>query len=370
MVRRPRVQDVSDEVRVPGLSADYVSSDIDAPDATAETTYASIHETLAAARGQVATVVNTAMVQAYWDIGRRIVEAQGERADYGKRLLHYLAQRLTAEFGPGFDESNLRNMRRFYSAFPIQETLSPELSWSHYNVLAKVPDPAHRDFYAREAAESGWTVRQLRRQISTLFYERILASRKDRRDEVSTEITKREPRTGADDLLKDPYVFEFLDVAAPRRYLERDLEQGLIDKLQDFLLELGKGFSFVARQKRVSSDTKHYFIDLVFYNYLLKCFVLVDLKVGELSHEDVGQMDFYRRIFDDKIRPEGDNPSIGIILCSGKDEAIAKYSVLADNVGLYASAYKTYLPSEDELRQELQSERDLLEVQRSAPEDT
>lgn len=168
---------------------------------------------------RVATVVNTAMVQAYWNVGRQIVEAQGERAEYGKRLLHYLAQGLTAEFGPGFDESNLRNMRRFYAAFPIQETLSPELTWSHYNVLAKVPDPAHREFYTREAVESGWTVRQLRRQTTTMFYERLLASRNDQRDEVSTEITQREPRTGADDLLKDPYVFEFLDIAEPRRYL-------------------------------------------------------------------------------------------------------------------------------------------------------
>lgn len=333
------------------------------PDALAETTYAGIRETLAAARRQVAAAVNTAMVQAYWEIGRRIVDAQGERAEYGKRLLHYLAVRLTAEFGPGFDESNLRNMRRFYIAFPIQETLSPELSWSHYLALAKLDDQRQRDFYVREAVESGWTVRQLRRQISTLFYERLLATRKDTREEVTAEVSGAEPRRDADDLLKDPYVFEFLGVGEPTRLLERDLEQGLIDRLQDFLLELGKGFAFVARQKRISTDDAQYWIDLVLYNYLLKCFVLIDLKVGALTHQDVGQMDFYRRIFDDKVRPAGDNPTIGIILCSSKDAAIAKYSVLADDVGMYASEYRTYLPTEEELRRELERERHFLERQ-------
>lgn len=339
-----------------------------APDEVAVTAYVGIRETLASAKRQVAAEINTAMVQAYWEVGRRIVEAQGERAEYGKRLLHYLAGRLTAEFGSGFDESNLRNMRRFYVAFPIQETLSPELSWSHYLTLTKVKDPKHREFYVREAVESGWTVRQLNRQIATMSYERLLATRNNLRSDVSAEVAAREPRTVADDVLKDPYVFEFLDVAEPSRFRERDLEQGLIDKLQEFLLELGKGFAFVARQKRVSSDSKHYWVDLVLYNYILKCFVLIDLKIGELTHQDVGQMDFYRRIFDDKVRPVGDSPTIGIILCSGKDEAIARYSILADGVGVYAAGFRTYLPTEEELRRELERERHVLELERSGKE--
>jgi predicted nuclease of restriction endonuclease-like (RecB) superfamily len=357
---------MSDDISVPGL-APIASGGAPAPDGAAEATYAGIRETLESARLRTAAAVNTEMVLAYWEIGRRLVEAVGERAEYGKSLLRYLAQRLTAEFGSGFDESNLRNMRRFFGSFPIQETLSPELGWSHYNVLSRVADHRQRDFYAREAASSGWTVRQLRRQISTLYYERLLGTRDETRPSVSAEVAEHEIRTSADDLLKDPYVFEFLGVAEPGGLHERDLEQGLIDKLHDFLLELGKGFSFVARQKRVTGDDTHYYVDLVFYNYLLKCFVLIDLKVGKLTHQDVGQMDFYRRIFDDKVRPPGDNPSIGIVLCSSKDEAIAKYSVLADDIGVYAAGYRTYLPTEEELRQELQREREFLESRQPLP---
>lgn len=323
--------------------------------------YVGIRETLAAARRRVATAIGSETTQAYWEVGRRIVETQGSRAAYGRRLLHYLAQRLTADFGPGFDESNLRNMRRFYSAFPIRETLSPELSWSHYHELTKVADPRARQFYAVEAAQSGWTVRQLRRQIATRYYGRLLGTSKEYRAEVAGEVFEREPRTAADDILKDPYVFEFLGIAEPRRLAERDVEQGLIDQLQDFLLELGKGFSFVARQKRVTAGGEHFFIDLLFYNYILKCFVLIDLKIGRLTHQDIGQMDFYRRVFDDQVRPKGDSPSIGLILCSQKNEAVAKYSILADGVGVYAAEYLTYLPTEEELRRELQRERDVLE---------
>lgn len=185
--------------------------------------------------------------------------------------------------------------------------------------------------------------------------------RKEFRAEVAGEVFEREPRTPADDIIKDPYVFEFLGIAEPRGLAERDVEHGLIDQLQSFLLELGKGFSFVARQKRVTADGEHFFIDLVFYNYILKCFVLIDLKIGKLTHQDIGQMDFYRRVFDDQVRPNGDSPSIGLILCLHKNEAVAKYSILADDVGLYAAEYLTYLPTEDELQRELQRERDVLE---------
>ncbi|MFT3877703.1 MAG: PDDEXK nuclease domain-containing protein [Propioniciclava sp.] len=352
---------MSDEVDVPGLMRADLPHVVEAPDDEAEAAYLAIRATIVTARRRVSTAIRSEMVEAYWEVGRRIVETQGERAEYGKRLLHYLAQRLTSEFGRGYRESNLRNMRQFYLAYPIRYALRSELSWTHYRELMRITDLELREFYAREAAESGWTARQLRRQVTSSYHLRLLATRSENRPEVAAEVMELEPRTKADDLLKDPYVFEFLEVAAPAKLLERDLEQGLIDKLQDFLLELGKGFSFVARQKRVTGSDTHYYVDLVFYNYILKCFVLVDLKVGKLTHQDIGQMDFYRRIFDDKVRPEGDNPSIGIILCSSKDEAIVKYSILADGVGLYAAGYKTYLPSEEELQEELRRERELLE---------
>lgn len=353
------------EVRVVGMGRERRDPEsFRAPDAAAESALEGIRATVVAARQQVFTAINTGTVLAYWDVGRQIVETQGGRAEYGKRLLHFLAGRLTAEFGPGYDESNLRNMRRFYGVFPIQETLSPELSWSHYLVLARISDQSQREFYAHEAIGSGWTVRQLRRQVTSLYYERSLGTRGDRAGAGASEVMERPPGTIAHDLLKDPYVLEFLNITEPTRLLERDLEQGLVDKLQAFMLELGRGFSFVARQRRISSDNKQYWVDLVFYNYLLKCFVLIDLKVGDLTHQDVGQMDFYRRIFDDKVRPPGDNPTIGIILCSSKDEAIAKYSILADDVGVYAAGYKTYLPTEEELRRELELARLRLELDR------
>ncbi|MFT4189205.1 MAG: PDDEXK nuclease domain-containing protein [Aeromicrobium sp.] len=351
---------MSDDVHVPGLKR-RGQQVVEAPDAAANVVYSGIRETIAAVRSRVAAAINTETVHAYWEVGRQIVEAQGERAAYGKRLLHYLSQRLTMEFGPGFDESNLRKMRRFYQAFPIRDALRPELSWTHYRELTKVVNDEERAFLAKEAVQSGWTVRQLSRQISTGYYHRLRATSQEHRAEVAGEVFEREPRTAADDLLKDPYVFEFLDMAEPRRLAERDVEQGLIDRLQDFLLELGRGFAFVARQKRVTADGDHFFIDLVFYNYILKCFVLIDLKVGKLTHQDIGQIDFYRRVFDDQVRPEGDNPSIGLILCSEESEAVAKYSILADGVGVYAAQYLTFLPTEEELRTELLREREALE---------
>jgi predicted nuclease of restriction endonuclease-like (RecB) superfamily len=252
-------------------------------------------------------------------------------------------------------------MRQFYVVFPIRHALRSELSWTHYRALMRINDRRQREFYERTAAASGWSARQLDRQLATLYYERLLSTQKAFRAEIEATVFEQDPVTAADDLVKDPYVFEFLGIVEPRSVHERDIEQGLIDKLQAFLLEMGRGFSFVGRQQRVTAEGKHYYVDLVFYNYILKCFVLVDLKVGALAHQDVGQMDFYRRIFDDVVRPPGDNPSIGIILCSRKDEAIVKYSILADEVGVYAAGYKTYLPSEDELRAELERERYLLE---------
>ena len=327
--------------------------------------YQGIRDTLAAARTKVFTAINFAMVEAYWDIGGQIDEAVGERAEYGKGLLRYLAQQLTAEFGKGFTERNLRAMRQFHSAFPIRHALCAELSWSHYRLLMKIEDESRREFYWRECIEAAWSVRQLERQINSLFYERLLATQKSGRENVKNEIHMLEPKTDPDYILKDPYILEFLDLKENRDYHESELEQRLIDKLQEFLLELGKGFSFVARQKRITTDGgEHYYIDLVFYNYILKCFVVIDLKAAKLTYQDIGQIDFYVRLFDDKIKQEGDNPTIGIILCTDKDENIVKYSVLSDKENLFASKYMLYLPTEEELKRELAKERELIERQK------
>lgn len=323
--------------------------------ASDETVYQSVRSTLASARTKAAAAVNDAMVSAYWEIGRQIAEAQGDRAEYGKRLMKYLSERLTAEFGKGFTERNLRAMRQLYLAYPIRHTLCAELSWSHYRLIIRVEDPVRRDFYVRSAVEERWTVRQLDRQIHSFYYERLLATRAEGKDKVRQEIQQLEPPTKADDVLKDPYVLDFLELNGNSDFLETDLEQALMDKLQQFLLELGKGFSFVARQQRISADGDHYYIDLVFYHYILKCFVLIDLKTGKLTPQDIGQMDFYVRLFDDQCTRADDNPTIGIVLCANRNKTVAKYSALADGRGIFASQYVLCLPTEEELSQALET---------------
>ena len=326
--------------------------------------YNSIRATLAEARTSVVIAVNSAMVSVYWEIGRQIAEAVGERAEYGKKLLKYLSGRLTEEFGKGYDESSLRKMRKFYLLFPIRDSLSPELTWTHYRMLIRIDNTARREYYAKECVQCGWTVRQLERQINSFYYERLLATQASGKESVKNEIYQLEPQTDPAYILKDPYILEFLDLKENRDYHEIELEQALIDKLQDFLLELGKGFSFVARQKRITTDHgEHYYIDLVFYNYILKCFVVIDLKTSKLTYQDVGQIDFYVRLFDDKLKQSDDNPTIGLVLVTDKDESIVKYSVLADKENLFASKYRLYLPTEEELKAELQRERKVIERQ-------
>ena len=332
--------------------------------------YQGIRDILSQARTKVYTAINFAMVEAYWEIGKQIDEEVGERAEYGKGLLKYLAKQLTAEFGKGFTERNLQVMRQFYLAFPNAHTLCAELSWSHYRLLTRVVDDKKREFYGRECVESGWTVRQLERQINSFFYERLLATQKSGKESVRNEIQTLEPKTDPDYILKDPYILEFLDLKKNKKYHESELEQGLIDKLQEFMLELGKGFAFVSRQKRITTDGgEHYYIDLVFYNYILKSFVVIDLKAGELTYQDVGQIDFYVRLFDDKIKQPDDNPTIGIILCSEKDESIVKYSVLSDKDNLFATKYFSFLPTEEELKRELAQERERIERRHLLNED-
>jgi predicted nuclease of restriction endonuclease-like (RecB) superfamily len=311
------------------------------------------------ARQRALRAVDAVQVQTCWEIGRHIVEFEqkGEaRAEYGSRLLQTLADSLGAEFGKGFDASNLRYMRLFYQAFPIRDALRHELSWTHYRALLRIENESARSWYMDEAAAQAWSTRALDRQISTLYYERLLAS-SDRavveKEAAGNVKSLQKPR----DFVRDPVMLEFLGLPGVGRLLEADLEKALLDNLQAFLLELGRGFAFVARQYRISTETKDFFIDLVFYNYLLKCFVLFDLKSGELTHQDIGQMDMYVRMTNDLKRATDDNPTVGIILCTQKDVSVVRYSVLHENEQIFASRYKLVLPSEEELRAELDRER-------------
>lgn len=335
--------------------------------------YHALRDIIHNARTQVYRSVNHAMVEAYWNIGRLIVEeeqAGKSRAGYGTHLLEDLASRLTGEFGRGFSVVNLKNFRQFYLVFPkgycegdvpedeIGYTVCSGLSWSHYRLLMRVENPVARRHYMRDAIGQNWSVRTLERQIDSLSYERLLKSR-DRAIAKSAGNSIADSRT-PDEFIRDPYVLEFLQIPPVASYVEHELEQALIDKLRDFLMELGKGFSFVGRQYRISTETSEFYIDLVFYHYILKCFVLIDLKTGKLTHQDIGQMDMYVRLFEDRVKSDGDNPTIGIILCTEKDETVVRYSVLNDRRQLFASRYKLYLPSEQELVAEIEREKEIM----------
>lgn len=335
--------------------------------------YQQIHGILHAARQQSYRAVNTAMVEAYWQIGRRIVEHEqgGEaRAAYGQGVLAALAARLTEDFGKGFTSANLRNFRQLYLTFTdeqIRYALRSNLTWTHLRQLMRIDKLDARNWYMNEASQQGWSARALDRQIATLYYERLLSSQDKAalRQEANNLIAAQTPADPRD-FIRDPYILEFIDAQPGATLFETELETGLIQQLQAFLLELGKGFAFVARQKHLRVENEDCFIDLVFYNYLLKCFVLIDLKIGKLAHQDVGQMDMYVRVFEEQYRAEGDNPTLGLILCSERNEAVAKYSLLADSQQLFASRYRPFLPSEAELQAELQRDRALLENQREA----
>jgi predicted nuclease of restriction endonuclease-like (RecB) superfamily len=318
--------------------------------------YKAIKTVLIEARKTAYKTVNSVMVEAYWNIGRLIVEEEqkGEqRAKYGQKLLENLSQRLSYDFGKGFDASNLWNMRKFYLTFPILDAVRRELTWTHYRLLLRVNDNKTRTFYLDECTKANWSTRQLERQINSFYYERLLISK----DKSRLKLVEK-----PDEQIKDPYVLEFLGLAEKSNLHESELEQALIDHLQKFLLELGRGFFFVARQQRISTETQHFYIDLVFYNHILKCFVLIDLKASKLTHQDIGQMDMYVRLYEDKIKSKDDNPTIGIILCAEKDETVVKYSVLNENKKLFASKYKLHLPTEQELKDELEREKQFLKL--------
>lgn len=310
-----------------------------------------------AARQRAYAQVNRVLLDAYWRIGERIVleEQKGQdRAQYGAFLLRELATRLSTELGKGLDERELRRIRQFYQSFPNRDALRPDLSWTHYRILLRVEDPRARDYYMTEAATQGWGTRQLERNIQSAYYLRLIKNRLPQPAQPSVE-----PIT-PQDIIKDPYIMEFLGFDIPASFSENQLETAILSKLQHFLLEMGKGFAFIARQYQIKTETKEFYVDLVLYNYLLKCFVLIDLKITELTHQDIGQMDMYVRLWEDLKRVPTDNPTIGIILCAEKDATLVKYSVLDENKHLFASRYRLVLPSEQELIDEIEREKQLL----------
>ncbi len=324
-----------------------------------DVTYNNIRNSIINAQNKIVKAVNSAIVESYWRIGEQIYKECGEneRAEYGKYVLQYLSERLTKEFGKGFSLTNLKYMRAFYLAFPKGHTVCDQsLSWSHYRAIMRVENPTARQFYVEECLKSGWSVRQLERQIHTLFYERLLASRGD--ESVKNEIYTSVPKEAVQptEILKSTYILEFLGLEDNSKYHEKELEQAIIDHLQKFLLELGRGFSFVARQKRLAIGSKNFYIDLVFYNYILKCYVLIDLKVGEITHQDIGQMQMYTNYYKRELMNEGDNQPIGIVLGAENDQMVVKYTLPENNTQIFTAKYKTYLPTEEELRRELSLE--------------
>jgi predicted nuclease of restriction endonuclease-like (RecB) superfamily len=373
--------------------------------------YADIKYILEQARSKAIRAVNFSMVAAYWEIGKRIVEDEqhgSERAQYGESVLKELSKRLTLDFGKGFTVANIEYFRKFYIVFSKQtnsdalrrnsksnktdavrrdfheetyidnsqaikqdrsghsnfQNLRRELSWTHYRLLMRVEDETARDYYMNEAAEQNWSTRTLERQINSLYFQRLLSS-KDKEALISkTMADSQQDKPSILDFVKDPYILEFLKLQPNATLYERELETELLNKLQQFLLELGKGFSFVGRQKRISADNEDFYIDLVFYNYILKCFILIDLKVGKLSHQDIGQMDLYVRYYEDQVKQDSDNATIGLILCTEKNETIVKYSVLKESTQIFASKYKLYLPSEKELVDELNAELEKLKYKK------
>lgn len=331
-----------------------------------DTLYNTINQIIEDARNTVYRTANFTMVQAYWNIGKTIVEEEQngkERAEYGQELIKQLSKKLTKKHGKGFTETNLKYMRQFYQVFEKSHALRDQLSWTHYRLLLKVENDRARQFYMQESIECNWSTRSLERQINNLYYDRMLMSKNT--EVVKSEALEKTNQQEPQDIIKDPYVLEFLGLKDNTDFRESELEQAIIDKLQDFLLELGKGFAFVGRQYRLTTETgKHFYADLVFYNFLLKCFLIIDLKTTELSHQDIGQMDMYVRYFEDKIRQENDNPTIGLILCTKKDNTVVKYSLLNESKQIFASKYMTYLPTEQELKKEIERERQQIEQEK------
>lgn len=323
-----------------------------------------IKQILSQARQKTYQAINTAMIEAYWNIGRKIVEEEqngNQRAEYGKEIVKTISIELSKEFGKGFSTRTIWEMRQFYIVFPEikkMRTLFAQLNWSHFQRVLKVSDEKARMYYLKEAAQNTWSVRTLDRNISTLYYQRLLSSQNE-------EIVKKEGNIqehNIQDFIKNPTVLEFLNLPTSFSYTEAELEKSLIDNLQKFILELGKGFAFVERQQHIKTETADFYIDLVFYNYILKCFVIVELKTHTITHQDIGQLDMYVRMYDDLKKPKEDNPTIGILLCTETDKTIAKYSVLNKNSQLFTSKYLAFLPTEEELVNEIERQKLLLKL--------
>ena len=309
----------------------------------------SVKEIIIQSRQRVYRMVNSVLLDTYWNIGRLIIEYEqngNAKAIYGKSTLKNLSKELTFEFGKGFDYTNLTNMRNFYLAFPIVDALRQELSWTHYRLLSRVDSEEKRMYYLNESISGNWNSRTLQRQITTLSFDRVLKPKNEIIEKISIQ-----------NIIKDPYIFEFLGLENNTKNTENKIESSILEHIQKFLLEFGKGFAFVARQQHIVTDTNDFYIDFVFYNYILKCFVIIDLKTTELSHQDIGQIDMYVRMYDDLKKADDDNPTIGLLLCTEKDETIVKYSVLNDKNNLFASKYVLYLPKEEELKQLIDQDR-------------
>ena len=321
-----------------------------------------IKELVINSRNKVYTTVNTEMLNLYWNIGRIIMEIQqgDERASYGDAVLEKLSLKLTNEFGKGFSKRNLERMRKFYIIFPIATTLSSQLSWSHYLELIKIEEEPKRNFYLKECINSMWSVRELQRQKDSLLYERlILSADKEKVLELSQEgQILRESK----DLVKDPFVLEFLDIKENTKYLETDLEKNILEHLKEFLLELGKGFSYVGNQVRLTLEEDHFYPDLVFYNRILKCFVIIDLKIGKVTPQDIGQMQMYVNYYDREIKSNDENSTIGILLSTSRNKTVVKYTLPKDNKTIFSSEYKLNMPSEQELIDAVEEEKKNFEL--------
>ena len=308
-------------------------------------------------RNKVYQVVNIEMLNLYWNIGKSIIEIQQgeERANYGDTILDKLSQKLTSEFGKGFSKRNLERMRKFYLLYQNWQTVSAKLSWSHYLELIKIDEEPKRNFYLNECINSSWSVRELQRQRDSLLYERLIISAD--KEKILELSEKGQVLKSSKDLVKDPFVLEFLDIKENTNYLENDLEKNIIEHLKEFLLELGKGFSYVGNQVRLTLEEDHFYPDLVFYNRLLKCFVIIDLKVGKVSHQDIGQMQMYVNYYDRKIKQNDENKTIGILLSTNKNETVVKYTLPEDNKTIFSSEYKLHMPTEQDLIKAVEEEK-------------
>ena len=327
-------------------------------DITIEVYFNKINTLIINTKRKVIKNINYEMVDLYYKIGKTINELIEKYDLYASQneIIKSFSTKLTKEFGNGYSVSNLKLMKKFYLTYKTGYTVCNQLSWSHNRLIMNIENENKRRFYLEECIKANWSVRQLERQINSFYYERLLSTNDKYKEDVKNEINILEPEK-IENFIKDPYILEFLDIK-DKRFLEKDLESNLLEHIYEFLLELGRGFSFVARQKRIDVDGDNFYIDLVFYNYLLKCFVLIDLKLDKLTHQDIGQMDFYVRYFDNEIKSLDDNPTIGIILCTDKKDTIVKYSILNGNKNLYASKYQLYLPTEEEFINEIEKTKD------------